>query len=187
MQSKSTKDPTMFLDYVESTTYRAFRNLNSWHTKRQVNAKLVNSTKAHKQIINLSRPILLDLLMSVQPAVKDWKDLSEINTTSITDENTFKPKINDKNTQRTRDYYPNVVGEFSSPSFLIRNEDGNIDAYPKRPNRKDQNEDDKRLTSIETNYSLQPFRGRLDAKDFVDVNYLLRQKKYWQSMLLCII
>jgi hypothetical protein len=155
--------------------------MNSWHTKRQVNARLVNSTKAHEQIIDLSRPVLLDLLMSVSPTVKDWTGFTDINAPCITDN--LKPKINDKNTQRTRKYYSNIVNELTGPGLLLRNEDGSVDTYPKRPDRKDQSKDDERLTSIETNYSLPPYRGRLDTKDYVDVNYLVRLKKYWQSML----
>lgn len=179
IKSKSTKDPTIFLEYVESTMYRTSRNVNSWHTKRQVNAKLVNLDRAHEHIINLSRPVLLDLLKQVQPTAKDWKELSTINQ----DDSADKSKIHEKSTRRTEEYYPHIVGELTGPSLTMRNEDGSVDEYPKRPNREDKSKNDKTLKNIATNYSLPPYRGMLDAKDFVDVNYLIRQKRFWKDML----
>lgn len=134
-------------------------------------------------MIDLSRPILLDLLMTVQPTVKDWQDLSVVNKDPITNENVYTP-IDARSTQRVMEYYPRIVFKFTGHQPLwLRNEDGSHDKYPKWPIRKDQSTYDERLQSIATPYCLPAYLGKLDTMVFTDVNYLVRLKKYWQDML----
>lgn len=182
-KAKSKKDPRILLeDSMQDLMYRNSRKMNPWHTKRLVNSKIVHSTLIHDHLIELSRPILLDLFLPVQPTAKEWKDLSKITTDNMTDNDVIQPKMHEKSVRRMEEYYPHIVGKFTGHTFILKNADGSLDKYPKWPERKDESEENATLKSIATHYSLPPQRGMLDMRDFVDVNYLIRLKKYWRSM-----
>jgi len=181
MKIKNEKDSEKHPSFFEIECYASSRELNSWHTKRQANAKIVDLPSVHEQLIDLARPVLLDLFMSDQPTAKDLKNLSDDISDSIDGISNGKP--HEKTVRRRMNYFANVVGSFPGVRLKLRNQDGSIEIYPKFPDRKDQSNDDKRLKSFVTNYSLPSLREHLDTKDYVDFNYFIRLKKFWKDML----
>ncbi len=157
--------------------FRANRNMNSWHVKRQVNAEIVDLPTVHSQLVKLAEVAVLDLLMSINPTTKDLKNLPRTDDCSGSGRN-------EKSVRRTQKDFSHVIAESRQiRRIIIRNPDRSYDKYPKIPSRKDPARDDKRLKSIVTPYSLEPSYGSFDTKSYADANYLRRLKKFWKSML----
>ena len=147
-----------------SVMYGYYRRF--WNTKRTVNAKIADLVNIHKQMIELFRPILLDLLLDRQPTAKDWKRLSD---------------KNEKQVRRVEEDYPHIVGQLKGGvKLLLRNEDGTVSVYPKRIVRK--RNDDDRIKEITTAYSSPPlYATSFDQRVFADDAYVRRQRKFWQD------
>ncbi len=126
--------------------------------RRKINARLVNSSKVHKQIVNAAKPILLDIFMESTPTDKDWKNLSEILGKN--------KKSHDKTIRRRKTQYQDLVAPLPKTKK-------NLSGKDKRPN------------PFITSYS-QPSFGKLslDTRNYVDYNYFIRLKKFWKDVLL---
>ena len=137
-----------------------------WNTKRTVNAKIADLVNIHKQMIELFKPILLDLLVDRQPTAKDWKRLSD---------------KNEKQVRRTEEDYPHIVGQLKGGVELrLRNKDGTVSVYPRRIVRKGNGDD--RTKEITTAYSSPPlYATSFDQRVFADDAYARRQRKFWQD------
>ena len=144
--------------------YKCYRRF--WNTKRSVNAKIADLVNPHKQMIELFRPILLDLLLDRQPTAKDWKGMSD---------------KNEKQVRRTEEYYPHIVGRLKDDvKLLLRNRDGTFSAYPKKIVRKGNGGD--RIKEITTAYSSPPVYPTIfDQRVFADDAYARRQRKFWHD------
>ena len=144
--------------------YKYYRRF--WNTKRSVNAKIADLVNPHKQMIELFRPILLDLLLDCQPTAKDWKGMSD---------------KNEKQVRRTEEYYPHIVGRLKGGAkLLLRNRDGTFSAYPKKIVRKGNDGD--RIKEITTAYSSPPVYPTIfDQRVFADDAYARRQRKFWND------
>ena len=153
--------------------YRPLRRINSWSLKKRINSMLVDNKKVNKRMIDLSRPILLDILMPVKPTIKDWTNLSEIDidkNLSIKKSNT---KTSLRSTDRIRNDFPHIVDHSPRPTLIFEDQKTKtVDTYPKRPIRKDQRNDDKRYKQLTTAYSTLPIRGDFDLKPICDENLL---------------
>lgn len=172
---KTSNNPKQFSDLLKTLSYRTNRELNGWHTKRQMNKEMVDSKLAHSQIMELAAPVVLELLMERKPTEKDLKNLFKADSQDS--------KKNERTVRRNFKRYSYMMGNHPIVNIHIKNQDGSIDKYPKIPDRKDPADDDKRLTSIMTNYSLGQGRVIFDPKDYVDCNYFIRLKKFWKSVL----
>lgn len=125
--------------------------------RRSINAKLVNSTKIHDQIINLTKPVLLDIFRKSFPTDRDWKKLSEIPGKD-------KPS-HEKTIRRRKKQFPELI----NPLPKIRN---------------NQNEKDSRLNSFVTSYTQLPLGNpKFDVRNYVDCNYFIRLERFWKDTL----
>lgn len=104
-------------DLNRDISYRNIRHFYSWHVKREINKRLVDQEIASKHLIDQSRPILLDMMMSKQPTEKDWTQLSVIYNDEISSDEESKHKLQEKSVRRTMEYYPHIVTKlFPDPS-----------------------------------------------------------------------
>ena len=101
--------------------YRPIRRMNSWSLKKRVNSILVDNKTVSKRMIELSRPILLDILMPVKPTIKDWTNLSEIDV----GKNLSVKKSNTKTSLRMDYIFP--VFHLRELSFLSNNSANGFD------------------------------------------------------------
>ena len=124
--------------------------------RREVNARLVNLPKIHNDIINMAKPILLDIFKQSISTDKDWKSLSE-----IPGEN--RPS-HEKTIRRRKARYKDVFPPFNIKEKLSSK--------------------DKRVNLFTTSYSGPAFgTARLDTRNYVDYNYFNRLKKFWNDVL----
>ena len=99
--------------------YRPLRRINSWSLKKRVNSMLVYNKKVSKRMIDLSRPILLDIFMPVKPTIKDWTNLSEIDVDKNLSIKKSNTKISLKSTDRIRNDFPHIVDHSPYPTFIL--------------------------------------------------------------------
>ena len=144
--------------------YRTQRKL-SWHTKRRVNAKIADLDNIHKQMIELLKPVLLDVFLGTQPTARDWKRLSG---------------KDEKQTRRTEEMYQHVVRRSDNAHVLLREQDGTITAYPQKFDRGGNS--DGRFKEITTEYS-SPGAGHenFDLRMFADWAYVRRERRFWRD------
>ena len=165
--------------------YRPIRRMNSWSLKKRVNSILVDNKTVSKRMIELSRPILLDILMPVKPTIKDWTNLSEIDVGKNLSVKKSNTKTSLRSTGRIRDDFPHIVDHSPYPTLILTDQKSKtVDVYPKRPIRKDQRNDDKRHKQLTTAYSTLPIRGDFDLKPICDENYQIRLQNYWEGMII---
>ena len=165
--------------------YRPIRRMNSWSLKKMVNSILVDNKTVSKRMIELSRPILLDILMPVKPTIKDWTNLSEIDVGKNLSVKKSNTKTSLRSTGRIRDDFPHIVDHSPYPTLILTDQKSKtVDVYPKRPIRKDQRNDDKRHKQLTTAYSTLPIRGDFDLKPICDENYQIRLQNYWKGMII---
>ena len=164
-ESQSKRDPSTILDNP-TLFYRSSRM--HWHIKRSINARLVGMTNMHKQIMEVWKPVLLDLLSHPQPTAKDWKELTE---------------KGEKQTRRIEEYYPHMVTQMDNLGCIVlQNQDGTQTVLPKKITRKSGN--DKRTKKITTLYSSPRLNtGGFAMRIFADESYLKRQRQFWMNTL----
>ena len=99
--------------------YRVMRKINNWYVKKQVNSLLVDNKMVARRMIDLSRPILLDILMPVKPTIKDWTNLSEIDIDNDLSIKKSNSKTSLKSTSRIRNDFPHVVDHSPCLTFVV--------------------------------------------------------------------
>lgn len=177
---KNNKDLNAFSEMNREMIFRTNRSVNNKFV-REINEKIVDSPLVHDQLVELAKPVMLDLLMSVKPTKKNLKQIPI--TSNSQNESSKKSFPHDKSVRRSFAYFPNVLGESPGIRIRYRNPDGTFEEFPKIPNRDDQTEDDHTQKNIFTNYSLEQIRGSFNTQNYLDPNYLIRLKKFWKSML----
>ena len=138
-----------------------------------------------KRMIDLSRPILLDILMLVKPTIKDWTNLSEIDVDKNLSIKKSNSKTSLKSTARIRNDFSHVVDYSPCLTLVVADQKTKtVDVYPKKPIREDQRNDDKRYEPLTTTYGISPIRGYFDLKPICDKNYQIRLQNYWKGMII---
>ena len=102
-----------------SLCYRPLRRINSWSLKKRINSMLVNNKTVSKRMIDLSRPILLDILMPVKPTIKDWTNLSEIDVDKNLSIKKSNTKTSLRSTDRIRNDFPHIVDHSPYPTYYF--------------------------------------------------------------------
>lgn len=176
---KNNKDLNAFSEMNRDMIFRTNRSVNNKFV-REINKQIVDSPLVHNQLVDLAKPVMLDLLMSIKPTKKNLKEIPRM---SGQNESSIKSLPHEKSVRRFFDYFPNVLGESPGIKIRYRNPDGTFEEFPKIPKRKDQTEDDNTQKNIFTNYSLEQIRGSFNTQNYLDPNYLIRLKKFWKSML----
>ena len=161
-KGKIPSDPLFFL----TSLYRT-RRKNDWNTKRWANARMVDLINPGKQMVELFRPILLDMLSADPSTLKNWKNSSG---------------KDEKQVRRTKEYYPHVVNKPNRLRLELWEKDGSISTYPKRIVRDDVR--DARVAEIATEYSRPPISSAsFDPRVFADEAYIVREAQFWKNAL----
>ena len=138
-----------------------------WQTRRLANARLLDKTRIHGQIMMAWDACMLDILADRQPTVKDWSKVAG---------------KDDRQTRRAREHAPNLVQNMDMMTYqVIRGPDGTT----KIPSKTVRDAPlDERLQQITTSYSSPAMLvDSFDLKRFADYAYVVRQKRFWKDAL----